>query len=192
MQTVIRERRPITPLQRAADQVRIDNAPGAVRKHPKTKAPLPPPEFGPPVEIDQLDTHLLYRRELAYAMCMSLRVERWMLEYVAAVGIPLDNCLLPVLLVPIYVEATLKSRILFPDDYMPVEVEEEEEVELDVFEARRAGLTVKRPKRVRKPKPNLPGCHGFLGANCNNLRRYGEKFCPSCRKKEIDRLRREA
>jgi hypothetical protein len=206
MQTVIRERRPITPLQRAADQVRIDNAPGAVRKHPKTKAPLPPPEFGPPVELDHLTEGLVFRREQALVTCLSLRVRRWLLERFDPVSmwyvrwqqrihtLEQPDLPLPFALLPIYVEAVLKARVLFPDDCSRVELEADED-EADVLQWDEATATDQRltiharPKKARKPKPNLPGCQGFLGAECANLRRFGEKYCPACARKELERIR---
>lgn len=202
MPTVIREKRPTTPLQRAAAAIHAANLPDAPRKH-KTKAAIPPPEFGPAVDVEALPDDLLYTREGAYAMCVTLRLRHWLFEAIDPVAewhdadrtIRLDHpdLPLPFALLSIYVEATLKSRILFPDCRNRVEFDDAEDtaddLQLSEADAKAAGLMIRRRKRPAKEKPSLPGCQGFAGEVCMRLRHVGERFCPTCRKKELDRLR---
>lgn len=200
MPTLIRERRATTPLQKAAEAVRVANAPDAPRPKRKNGQPaVPPPDFGPRCDDPaDLSPPLLYRREMAYAMCYALRFERWLLEFIAAAGIPLDSCILPVTLLPIYVEACFKARIAFPGclpaPVEPADDESDAEAELawDIPTAVAEGLSVHcRPERTRPLPANLPGCNGTddSGNACARLRRYGERFCPVCRRKELERMR---
>jgi hypothetical protein len=170
MPTLSRARRkPITPLEKSA-------APPA-EVEAQQQAAEPP-------DLDTKEGRPLLRaRELAYAVCMSLRLEKWLLQYIAAHGIPLDNCLVAVTLLPIYVEACLKAFILYPQ-YLPHEQvdEADEELVADPRAARAAGLqpVASRPGK-RKPVPTLPGCPGVY-LPCGELRRYGERLCPGCGK----------
>jgi hypothetical protein len=130
---------------------------------------------------------------MAIAMCMSLRMERWLYDRVAAWGIPLDNCLLSITLLTIYVEAMLKALVRFPE-YLPTVIVEDDEPAgrewiVEDGDAYRAGLhpVRKRPGK-RKPVPSLPGCPG-VDEPCLNLRRGGERYCPDCAHTVRTRLR---
>lgn len=184
-------------MQKAAAQVHTDNAPDAPRKKRKGGQPaIPPPEFGPKCyDPETLTPKLLYQREQAYAMCMAVRMETWLAVYIAENGIPADSCARVLILLPIYVEAMLKARIVFPDCFPKTEVDEEDEpVEIawDEDEAAAEGLSIHPAPAPRLlPAPTLPGCQGedASGGPCERLRRYGDRFCPSCASKEKRRLK---
>ena len=176
-----RIRPPRTPLEKSA-------APAA--------APAPPPPPEPP-DLDTLPRDLLKGREMAFAVCMSLRMEAWLAHHIAALGIPRDNCTPAIDLLPIYVEAWLKACILFPELLPRAEPDDDDEPEYVATEgdAIRAGLTVvarRRPGK-HKPVPTLPGCRGLngYGTPCAGLRRAGDAFCPACTAKERKRMREE-
>jgi len=197
MPTALLARRPVTPLERAARQVHADNAPGKVAG----RNGAAPPEHGPPVPPESLPPDLLYQRERAYAQCMSQRMEWWLLHHMADMDIRhdlrverrLERRLGRIIaLVPAYVEAVLMARLLYPGSFPPPDVDEEAEEEpLDEGAAMSQGLTVYAPRVRRKlAPPDLPGCQGDGGA-CPRLRRYGERFCPRCRKVERERMKKE-
>lgn len=134
---------------------------------------------------------LLYQRERATAIAHALRFKRWLLLHVAAHGIPLDNVMVPVLLLTVYVEATLLLRVKYPAT-RPVECPDEDEPEYwrprNAEEAAEVGLYMPR-KWPRKPAPaTLPGCQAD-GGTCTGLRRYGERFCSQHRRAELARMR---
>lgn len=187
MGVLVSPKRPNTPLERTARRAPAEPVIGET-----------PPAVDRIIDPAELPRDLRYQRERAYAVCMSLRFERWLLEHVAQHGIPLDDCLRVVTLLPIYVEAVLKARIVYPG-YFPVsEVDEEDEpvdLEWDEDAAAEEGLSVYPPPRPRTlPVPSLPGCHGTGedGGECRLLRRYGDLFCPSCARKERQRMRAAA
>lgn len=163
----------------------------------KAAAPPPAPEAAPPPErpdLDELPVYLLKRREMAFADCMGVRMETWLAHHIAALGIPRDNVIPVIDLLPILVEACLKACILFPDLLPRAEPEDDEpEYVATAGDAIRAGLTVvvrRKPGRSR-PVPTLPGCRGVDddGKACAGLRRAGDAFCPFHEKKERARMR---
>jgi hypothetical protein len=151
----------------------------------------------PPVVIPDpatLPKDLLYQRERAYAICMAYKFEEWLVLLAARDRVPLDDCLGTIGILTLYVEAFLVAAATWPKLYA---VEEEGESEEPWEPA--GGLAADRlsvhpvpPKRERLPRPTLPGCHalGSDGTPCQELRRYGERFCPCHMRDERRRLRK--
>lgn len=192
MPTLIRSSRAVTPLQRSAQQIHRDNAHVADGAAP---APADSRELVLFADPADLPADLLYRREQAYAMCMAVRMETWLAVYIAEHSIPADSCARVLILLPIYVEAMLKARIVFPGYFPRTEVDEEDEpVDLpwDEDAAAAEGLSVyPAPTPRMLPAPTLPGCQGEeAGGPCEQLRRYGARYCPHHEREERQRIRR--
>lgn len=186
MGVLVSPKRPNTPLERTARRGEGEPVVGESRE--------PADRIIDPAELPR---DLLYQRERAYAVFTSLRFERWLLEHIAKHGIPLDDCLRVVTLLPIYVEAVLKARIEFPGYFPKTEVDEEDEpVDLpwDEEAASEEGLSIYPPPQPRlMPAPSLPGCQGTDdGCPCQELRRYGDRFCPRHMRIERQRMRNAA
>lgn len=147
-----------------------------------------------PPDLASLPADLHYRRERTYANAAACRFENWLQQHCAENRIPLDNIFRAYTLVTLYVRCMLLARVEWPECFVPV-AEEPEEPEPDVAyeaDAIRAGLTIQRRRRGdRRPAANLPGCAGGNGT-CTRMRRYGERYCPKCRKLELERLRNES
>jgi len=176
------------------------------------------PVATPAPDPSTLPADLLLSREMAYATCAAIKLETWLNDHHYAgrtCGFqreavvcqrcpgkmcPLSTCVVGATVVPILLEAWLKVAILFPE-LLPRAVEEEnDDAEfrsvVSARDARRDGYAFQRSSRPgeHKPVPTLPGCRGVDedGAACARLRRYGEKFCIRCAKKERERMREEA
>jgi hypothetical protein len=181
---------------RAARRAQAKANPPDNAKQPAGYVVVSPTVDAPPPDLETLPAGLLKSREMAFAECMKYRMEGWLAHFIAARGIPADACAVGFLLLPIYVEAYLKACILFPE-LLPRDEPDDDEPDEPVITAgdvHRAGLTVirKRPGK-HKPVPTLPGCRGIVaGLECGELRRYGERFCPSCMRAERERKREEA
>ncbi len=175
-----RRNRPATPLEQTRHAVHRAN--GAAVDAVTGEAAQAPPVL--------LSDDLLYSRERMYVIAAASRFEHWLLSHIASIGVPLDDCLRPATLLPIYVEACLLLRVRYPAFRVQVEDEPDDEwFPRDEVEAVAVGLSVRRPRRRdRRPEPELPGCQGD-GGTCARLRRFGERFCSVCRTSELRRLR---
>lgn len=185
-------KRPRTPIERAAEP------PPPVEEKDK-------PIFGPPADPETMtlrwdrkgrarDTQ--YQREKLYGWAMSRRFFDWLVLYTAYCRVPLDEVLLNLEGLAACLEIHLVAIATWPHLYPipePEEVDEGPEVVAPRVEreATDAGLTVNNWRRKRaRPAPSLPGCHGTPnGQSCQNLRRFGELYCPSCRRHERQRMR---
>lgn len=153
---------------------------------PADLAPLP----GSPRPDRQHD--LVYQREKCYAIFTGYRFEQWLIQLAAEQRVPLDDCLRCVTLLTCYVEAFMLAAATWPDLYALAEPPQIDSVGWTEGDAAEMGLSVQAPPRRReRPAPALVGCHGTdgTGSACLNLRRYGEKFCPACRSKELEKMR---
>lgn len=167
------------------------------RKAAKKKTVLRSHAAPPPRQADQppadtppvlLTPDLLYNRERAYALEAAERFERWLLTHVAEQRIPMDLVIRQVTILTWYVRYFLLARVEWPELYLLPDADEHWMPATEA-EAIAVGLSIDRPRR--RPKPTaamLPGCKGMGGA-CLNLRQYGERFCPGCRRVELERLR---
>lgn len=179
-------------------------------------APLAPGQEQPPPPPVLLSPDLLHSRERMFAIAASVRFRGWLLEMMALRGITMDHWPFPdahsllhasghtqvklsmanrtvvaVELLTIFIEANLLLRVKWPA-YPTIDVEDEAAEEWtprDEGEAAAVGLSIRHPRRgERRPEPELPGCQGHAG-KCKGLRRYGERFCPTCRRAELTKMR---
>lgn len=188
-------------------------------KEPSYVLVAAPPPLGqeqPPPPPVLLTPDLLHSRERMFAIAASVRFRGWLLEMMALRGVTMDHWPFPdthslfhasghtqaklsaanrtvvaVELLTIFIEANLLLRVKWPA-YPTVDVEDEAADEWsprDEGEAAAVGLSIRHPRRgERRPEPELPGCQGH-GGTCKGLRRYGERFCPTCRAAELKRMR---
>lgn len=174
-----RRRRPKTPLEHTATAKSYADA--------AKPAEPPPPDLALPDD-------LLYFREHAYAVAAAEKFKNWLLNHVAYNRIPLDGCIIPVTLLPIYVEESLLARIHWPEPARDEDVGADPDywAPQDESDAMACGLTVRRTRSRERDAATLPGCHGKTpgGRPCPTLRRYGERFCGACRRIELERMRR--
>lgn len=153
-----------------------------------------------PIDPQCISTDLIYRREVHHAAAMAARCQRWLAERFAAGRVPADEVARLILVVSLYVECWLLAPIawpeLFPADPEAEDPDEDEppvesycELTVRDGDAFVHGLTIRRrPMRRPKTRPTMPGCAGNAGL-CTNLRAFGERFCPVCRRSEKARIK---
>lgn len=149
-------------------------------------SPVPPPDLA------TLPEDLHFNRELSFTRAAANRFSCWLAEHIARERIPLDEVMIPVKLLNLFVFESLLARVRWPHLFVVEGYDEGEDAfwtpqnEADAMDA---GLTVRRVRRgEERPPVNLPGCAGFSGT-CPRFRRYGERFCPKCRRAELERMR---
>lgn len=154
----------------------------------------------PPIDPPDLSQDLVYLRERSYALYRTRRFELWLLMLAASERVPLPKVETLLYCLVARVQLQLLAPILWPQFYAaPLEPDDQDtppETYIAIrheSEAAAHGMTVRRVRRTTRPIPSLPGCQGrdAAGKACANLRAYGERFCPSCRRAEIERLRKK-
>jgi hypothetical protein len=162
-------RGPLTPLEQAAELVRVLN---------ETSIPL-----------DNLnDEDLVYTLEARRVHLTANHFAEWLVAYAEWAGVPSDDE--RIILFPAALEVELMAKVTWPElfeDRAPGE-----EVGLQtIADAVAAGLAIRplkkerqRQKKKRCRQPTLPGCQGgwLTGPThiCLNLRVRGHSMCPTC------------
>lgn len=157
-----------------------------LKDHAATSRPDAAPVEKPPAPL--LTPDLLYNRERAYALADADEFKCWLLTHIAQQRIPLDSVFVAVTCLTAYVKYFLLARVEWPELYERDAEPDEDWMPTTEAEAVAVGLSIIRPRRRKPPTAALlPGCKG--PGNCPNLRPYGQRFCKSCAKKELERIR---
>jgi hypothetical protein len=151
------------------------------------------------IDPADLSSDLVYLRERSYAHYRTRRFEDWLLSLACARGVPLPKVETFIYYLVARVQLQLLAPVLWPQFYtVPADDGDDDEPPTEIYvavrhesEAHAHGMTVRRVRRTDRHLPTLPGCQGKPdgGGACANLRAYGERFCPACRKAELARLR---
>src|SRR5687768_11004522 len=90
-----------TPLEMTGQLVHVENA----------------PELPPLVDLDTMPDDLIHNREITHARAAAYSFQSFLICLCARRGIPLDNVLLPIELLVLWVECELAARVAEPDMY---------------------------------------------------------------------------